>query len=1175
MTSKSKTIEETYKKLKPIEHILLRPGRHIGEVKKRDEEMWIMKENVMEKKVISYSPGFIKIFDEILTNATDHSVRKLKEPVTIIKVEYDIETGEISVYNNGDGIPIEKHKEHGIYVPELIFGHLLTGSNYNDDTDDRIGAGSHGEGSKLTNIYSKNFVVETLSNKKKYIQKYFDNMSNKSEPKITSASSGKSYTKITFIPDYNRFGMKGLEKETCYLINKRVYDCITCTDKNVKIYLNGNLLKGKGMSDYIKYYFDESKIHEEKIKIFSEIHQEKIGKNTFIWEYAIVKSDEYQQISFCNGNNTLHGGKHVDYIMYQITNKLKKMIEEKKKLKNITTNMIKDRMFFFLRATVVNPTWGSQTKETMTLQSKDFGCKVEVSDTYIEKLYKSDITNEIVDFVKTKETMALSRQTDGKKVTKLIMPKLQDAILAGGVKSKECTLILTEGDSASSFAKWGITDPQRYGIFPLKGKLLNVRGATISQLINNVEINSLKQIIGLKENHNYKDVSQLRYGKIMILTDADLDGFHIRGLIINFFHTQWPSLTKLDFIQAFQTPIVIATKGKGKNEIKKEFFIVQDFDKWKSQCDDFNTWQILYFKGLGSSEEEDAVNAFKRIDDLTINYYHKDKKCDEAIFLAFDKDKNKSKGKVKEDDETNSTDSNFLNCTDTRKEWLSNYDRNNYLDFKSKHVSYQDQINKELIQFSIADNQRSIPSLCDGLKPTQRKILHYMLKHNTNKSKVAGVSSLAGYIAGEMAYHQGSASLEGTIVCMAQNFLGSNNINLLYPHGNFGARFLGRDAHDAASSRYIKTYLQDITFKIFNTNDMPILNYLKDDEGKPIEPDWFLPIIPMILVNGCKGIGSGWSSEIPNYNPKDIITNLLRVLNDDLDPLPMKPYYSYYDQNTKKREKFKGQILEVEGKEGHYISKGKWERIDDTKIRITELPVGTWITDYKEFTESLIEGTSSKKTKENEKPKRNSKKIILKDSTNFPKKENNYIDFRIEFKSKKELDDLISNVKLETELKLIKKISTNNMVLFDKDLKIKRYSTANDILLEFFDIRIVYYQKRKEYITNKLIHDLLVLENKKRFIAEYINKLLDINKKTKQVIIKLLKDKDYLQVENENGTGTPFDYLLNMPIYSLTLERIDDLKQKMILKQKEIDFINSQTKEDLWRTDLEDLLKQF
>jgi DNA topoisomerase-2 len=242
------------------------------------------------------------------------------------------------------------------------------------------------------------------------------------------------------------------------------------------------------------------------------------------------------------------------------------------------------------------------------------------------------------------------------------------------------------------------------------------------------------------------------------------------------FHAQWPSLAKLNFIQAFQTPIVRATKGKGKNVKILEFFIEQDFDKWKSENKDASTYNIGYFKGLGSSEEEDAIKAFKRIYDLTIDYYHNDDKCDNAILLAFDKDKNTKNKKINEDEEDDkSTYSlyNDLSCTDLRKNWLSNYNRNDYLDFKNKKISYYDQINKELIHFSIADCQRSIPSLCDGLKPTQRKIIHYMLKHNTNKSKVSGVGTLAGYITGEMAYHNGSTSLEGTMICMAQNFLGS------------------------------------------------------------------------------------------------------------------------------------------------------------------------------------------------------------------------------------------------------------------------------------------------------------------------------------------------------------------------------------------------------------------
>ena len=516
-----KTIEEKYQKLTQREHVLLRSGMYIGGVKKQMEELWIAKENdtiKMEKTMVEYSPGFMKIFDEVLTNATDHSFRDAT--VKSIKVDYSQETGEISVWNDGTGIPIELHKEHNIYVPELIFGHLLSGSNY-DDSEQRIGAGTNGIGSKATNIYSKKFVVETVdsNNKKKFIQEFSENMTEKTKAKITS-NSGKSYTRITFIPDYARFIMNGLEDDTILLIRKRVLDCIACTSQNIQIYLNGIKLKGKGLVDYTKYFFEDE-------KIISESFQECVKRNgettEYNWEYAIVPYQSYEQISFVNGNATNQGGTHVNYITNQIVNKLKKMLEEKKKLKELKPNFIKDKLFIFLRATLANPVFNSQTKEMLTTQSRDFGCSISVSDSFITKLYKSSITEEIVEFCKLKESASLSKQTDGKKVNKVYIPKLEDALWAGTNKSEQCTLILTEGLSALTFALHGrsVVGPEKYGTFPLKGKLLNTKDATISQLVGNEEINNIKQIIGLKQDKVYKSTSELRYGKVMILTDAD------------------------------------------------------------------------------------------------------------------------------------------------------------------------------------------------------------------------------------------------------------------------------------------------------------------------------------------------------------------------------------------------------------------------------------------------------------------------------------------------------------------------------------------------------------------------------------------------------------------------------------------------------------------------------
>jgi len=1147
-----KTIEETYKKLTQREHVLLRPDTYVGSIKKQMEELWIAKEEndtvKMEKTMIEYSPGFIKIFDEVLTNATDHSFRD--STVKSIKVDYSQESGEISVWNDGTGIPVELHKEHNIYVPELIFGHLLSGSNY-DDSQSRTGAGRNGYGSKLTNIYSKKFIVETVdsNNKKKFIQEFSENMTEKTTAKITS-NSGKSYTKITFIPDYTRFHMEGLEDDTILLIRKRVLDCIACTSQSIQIYLNGVKLKGKGLVDYTKYFFEDE-------KIISESFQERVKRNGEIieynWEYAIIPYQCYEQISFVNGNSTNQGGTHVNYITNQIVNKLKKMLEEKKKLKELKPNFIKDKLFIFLRATVANPVFNSQTKEMLTTQSKDFGCNVSVSDSFITKLYKSSITEEIVEFCKLKESASLGKQTDGKKVNKVFIPKLEDALWAGGIKSKQCTLILTEGDSAKTFAMWGrsIVGPEKYAIFPLKGKVLNVRDASITQLIGNEEINNIKQIIGLKQDKNYKDTSELRYGKVMILTDADVDGSHIKSLLINFFHYWWPSLIKMDYIQTLKTPIVKATKGKKV----LEFFTEQDYLKWKDTGINLNSYQVRYFKGLGTSKKEDAKETFKRLEELTVDYYYKDKKCDEAILLAFEKDKNIKTPKQKNnDDDDNESEESCINkgivkCTDRRKNWLSNYDKTSYVNVNENRVSYQDLINKELIHFSIYDNLRSIPSLCDGLKPSQRKIMYYMLKNN--KTQIIKVAQLSGYVSAETGYHHGEASLQGAIIGLAQDFVGTNNINLLHPEGNFGSRF--QCGKDASSPRYIFTRLSDITSSIFNQYDLPLFNYLNDD-GTLIEPEWYLPIIPMILVNGCEGIGTGYSTYIPTYNPKDIINNLINMIDDeDFQPLVMKPFF----------KGFNGEIIELE--KGSYITKGKYEKISHTQIKVTELPVGMGVTIYKEFLETLITG-NIKKSDKTEKSKTKKKKFELKNVDNKTKDENDDICFIIEFNNHHELSDLIKSGTLEKELKLQKSFSTNNMYLFNENLILTKYNNPSEIICDFFDIRLEYYNKRKLYIIKTLKKELKYLESKSRFIKEYIDGNLDINKKSKDIINSLLEKKEYPQYEES------YDYLLKLPMYSLTLERINELLKQCESKNKELIYYKSKSPSQLWNVDLEQLL---
>lgn len=419
-----------------------------------------------------------------------------------------------------------------------------------------------------------------------------------------------------------------------------------------------------------------------------------------------------------------------------------------------------------------------------------------------------------------------------------------------------------------------------------------------------------------------------------------------------------------------------------------------------------------------------------------------------------------------------------------------------------------------------------------------------MLHNNVNVSKK--VAQLSGKISSDTSYHHGEASLEKTIVGLAQDFVGTNNINLLYPDGNHGTRFLG--GKDAASSRYIFTRLSDITPLIFNKLDFDLLNLLQDD-GIQIEPEWYLPIIPMVLVNGCDGIGTGYSTSIPPYNPKDLINNILRVM-DDKEPLPLIPFY----------RNFNGEMIKDASKDHTYITKGKWERLSETQIKIIELPIGCWVTTYKEFLESLVEQNTKKDIKIK-------KKFSLKSMINNTKDEDDEINFLIEFKEKSVLDLLIKSKTLEKELKLIRSFSTNNMHVFSESLILTKYTDPNDILLDWYDLRLEYYQKRKDYLTKKFTDELIILKSKIRFVKEYIDQTIEINKKSKNFITNLLKERKYH--ENEGS----YDYLLNLPVYAFTEEKIEALNKQVQNKQVELDYIKSKSSKQLWRVDLEGLNK--
>lgn len=1169
-----KSIEKIYQKKSQLEHILLRPDTYIGSVEQLKENMWVYdsEANKMVQREITFVPGLYKIFDEILVNAADNKQRDAK--MSTIKVDINQETNTVSIWNNGQGIPVVMHKEEKMFVPTMIFGHLLTSSNYNDE-EEKVTGGRNGYGAKLCNIFSTKFTVETATKqyKKCFKQTWGDNMSKATEPKIKEDFHGEDYTKITFSPDLKKFKMEKLDDDIVGLMSRRAFD-VAASTRGVSVYLNGKKLPIKNFKDYIDLYIkDQQDEVGAPLKVTYESASER-------WEVAVTISDRgFQQVSFVNSIATTKGGRHVDYITDMVVKQLIEVLKKKNKGGvNIKPFQVKNHMWVFINCLIVNPTFDSQTKENMTLQSKSFGSKCTLSEKFITNVSKSGIVESVLQWAKFKAQTELNKASGSKKSKIKGVPKLEDANDAGTKNSLNCTLILTEGDSAKTLAVsgLGVVGRDTYGVFPLRGKLLNVREATHKQILENAEINNLIKIVGLQYKKKYlsmDDLKTLRYGKVMIMTDQDQDGSHIKGLLINFIHTNWPELLRLPFLEEFITPIVKATKKNGEEH---SFFSLPEFEEWKTGTPNAHTYTIKYYKGLGTSTSKEAKEYFQNMERHRILFKYDNSTDDDAITMAFSK-----------------------KCIDQRKEWLTNHMEENrhrklvglperYLYTKTtRAITYKEFVNLELVLFSNSDNVRSIPCVLDGLKPGQRKVMFTVFKRNDKRE--VKVAQLAGSVAEMSAYHHGEMSLCSTIVNLAQNYVGSNNINLLYPGGQFGTRLTG--GKDSASPRYIFTMMSTLTRLIFHPLDDPLLQYQYEDNQK-IEPVWYLPIIPMVLVNGCEGIGTGWSTKVPNHNPRDIIANLRRMLNGE-EPKILHPWY----------KNFRGTIESC----GHqrYICVGNVSLLENQRIEISELPIGVWTQVYKENTlEPLLNGTDKQKA-------------VISDFKEY--NSDTTVRFIVSFLPGEYERISAEDGGFHRVFKLTSSMSTSSMHAFDDKNYLKRYAHANEIFHEYYKIRLEYYEKRKAYLEGMLQAEADRLTDQARFIMEKCDRTLVVeNKKRKVMIDELIKrgyradpvkdwkrkvaqeEEEAAEEADEEGDededvkpGKPkkpvdpekafqkltdvkkFDYLLGMSMWMLTEERKNELLKQRDHKLAELAALKCKTSENLWNDDLDVLAKKL
>lgn len=1135
-----------YKKTTQREHVLLRPDTYIGSTDLIEKEVDIIEigEKIKsERKTILTCDGLERIFLEILSNAGDNIHRSREEKIKVGEIKVEIEKEKISVYNEGKHIPIERHPEYkNIYVPQMIFGELLTGSNYNDEVERKL-CGRNGIGAKATNIFSKKFIIEVGDpiNKLKYKQIFEKNMSIIGEPEIEKYND-KGYTKITYMVDFERFYDKKYELKEEYtediikLYKKHCIDLsFTC---NIPVYINKELYDYRDIKKFANLFIDIE--GEENIKYEDE-------------ENNIIICDTPNKgkiISFVNGIITENHGIHVntwlDKILLTLTNKYKKY--------NINKKVMKKHISLIIVCRLDKPKFRGQTKEYLTSPKP----KIIIDEKILNKILKWKCIESIINDL-NEETNKILKITDGKKKMFVDVNKLKDAKWAGTKRSQKCCLFITEGDSASTSAIKGIgNNRDYYGCYPLKGKPLNTSKSNEQKIVDNKEISDIKKLLGLKENLDYtldENYDTLRYGSVCILSDQDTDGFHIRGLVLNIFRNNYKSLLEKGFIKIMETPLIKIIDKKNKNNTKT-FYYNHEYETWLNNHNDIkNNYHIKYYKGLATLTDTDIIKEFKN---PNMKIYNFDKDADNFLSLAFDNGNE-----------------------NLRKQWLLNPTLFNDINLSNNSISHF--INNDMITFSIYHMNRAIPSIYDGLKTSQRKIIYGSIKKG--RKKYLKVSQLAGFISDITHYHHGEKSLESTIIGLAQSHIGSNNIPLLDGQGQFGSR----EGKDNGSPRYICAAISSISKYIFRSEDDIILTY-KYEENDPIEPNYYFPIIPLFAINGCNGIGTGFSTNIPCYHPLHVI-NWLRVfiirdllfnkfsLSDDMVSF-LKSYYKndfvfnnspnspispnspnlntisenlndnyilsndlYINNNSFNKHLFYKELIpwynnytgEIYKYKNQWHSKGNFI-VQNNQIYVNELPISCTISTYRS---RLVKKKELGKIKEF-KDLSYSKKLNSKSDT---------LDMFPNFQIRTDKKPTIKNLGLDG------RISDTNVVLLNGDNVCTKYNNIYHVLFDFCTLRLQNYFNRINTVIPKLTSQLQHESLRLQFIHDVINKVIVLNS-DESTLSHQMKLKNYP------------DSFLNITFRGATNKKIIEQNNLINKIQSDLDFYNSTKPHFIWWSEL-------
>lgn len=1115
---------QQYQRMDLRDQIRLRPDTYIGApAGVTTEAIWTANYAAdssikVTNPFLHISAAIVGISKEVFDNATDNVERSRAEGYEPGTIDISMTENSISVKNHGKHIPVVIHHKEQIWVPQMLFGVLLTSDNY-DDSISRYKIGRNGYGVKLTNIFSAAFqvIVGDPVNRLKFSQTWTNGMINASEP-IIEQYAGPGFTQVTFIPDFEYF------YETP---GKNAF-----LDSMMGFYLNRTM----GMSFACKIFTSFNGIpidYQDGMKYF-EAHFESPDPNRKVihWKSTDMKQEfviaDTPGTGFINAfvNGTpVHQGEHVnEYLRVIFEDMITKF--DKEHGKKVTVAHIKKHVSILLNVTLDKPAFDSQIKKKLV--------KPKPKVTLPKKILRDVMSWQLEEELKKTFNMKVKKTAEPElKRTRVL--KVTDARQSKNGNYAErlkCTLILTEGETGKTLALMGnkyLPGGMDYnGVYPLRGKVMNTSRHTNEAVDGNKELSEILTILGAQRDVDYtlpENFRKLRYGKIAIMADADYDGSHIAGLLIKFIFDKLKSLAPFEFILMILTPVVQATRGP---QIL-DFYHVKKFKAWEKSVPpgELKLWNIKYKKGLGSWDVKDKVlkHLFQKPVVLTMAI---DPTTNDILDLCFN-----------------------TKLANERKQWISAYDPNSEaVIVNPRPITHF--FEEEFRDYSKDSVLRAIPYLMDGMKRVHRKVLYSMFKKfpKGSSTKPMKIPQFGGCVMELTHYHHGEQALYHTIIGMAQQYVtGPNNIPVILGEGNFGQR--RERGADQSPARYLTITMHPIAYYIYRKEDEPLWE-IQYEDGEPAEPKVMYPVIPMALINRCKGIATGWSTDVPCHDPRVIIDWIALWINEkktkrhipiseltiNLSDKPdLIPFWRDY---TGEIRRVKNAPFEV------YQNFGSFNYQFHT-IYINELPAETSPESYKIWGENQADVYL-------EKPEEALFRTFEQGS------EPPRIDFRITG---------MSNPTLKS-LNLIKTISLGNMTLIDKDDIPKKYSYTYEILCEWCLDRLEIYEKRRLSQIVEIEKDLRRITLKYMFIEDVVEKRLELRNRPKSEIHEYMKAHGYPHNKKRDG-----DDFLTIPIGTITREKVNKLKKEVGDIAQKLQYYKTVLPEDLWLSDLEELKAQI